>query len=188
MNTIAIHMTWKWGGAKEITCSEAQTIREIADENGFLDVADRDPLFISRGRILRAEITLYGNGVRDGQTLIAFLPGTARVRRLAGGPLSRFSRFSSILEAETLADIKAFEMARSADRDFANWETERRYPLILAELIDSIEADEAECRSALDSEVTVVRSSAAISEAPLPLLVDQPPMAGAPDSWGLSKL
>jgi hypothetical protein len=54
-------MTWKWGGAKIITCYEATTLEEVAQENGFTGNSEHTVLFISRGRILPPEFTLHAH-------------------------------------------------------------------------------------------------------------------------------
>jgi hypothetical protein len=52
MNAVTVTVTWKWGGAKTITCCEAMTMEEVAQENGFTGNSDQTLLFISRNRIL----------------------------------------------------------------------------------------------------------------------------------------
>jgi hypothetical protein len=179
MDTITVRMTWTWGGSRQVRCSKAQTIHEVACENGFLGVADRDPLFLSQGQILAAELTLHGNGVRDGQTVLAYLPRGACTCPVDRGPFAGFPRFQS------LPDIERLEAWRAADRTFANWEMECKYPLVLADLLHGVEAEEGEYLSTFVPQVTVVRPAAGISDTPLPGVTDPEGMAGVPGSWGV---
>jgi hypothetical protein len=172
MKTLTVRMAWQCGGAKRITCSEAMTVEEIARENGFIGLAARDPLFISRGWILAAEITLHGNRVQDGQTPVAYLPRAARARPIQAEALTKSPRSSPLRNAPTLEEIERLEAGRAADRDFARWETHRRYPLVLAALVEFIEAEEEPWLSASHRGVTVVRPAAGISDTPLPVLAE----------------
>jgi hypothetical protein len=42
-------MTWKWDGAKIITCSESLTIDDVATNNGFAELNGSVPCFICKG-------------------------------------------------------------------------------------------------------------------------------------------
>jgi hypothetical protein len=167
MNTITIKMTWKWGGAKIITCSESRTIDDIATNNGFTELNGHIPCFICKGRILSPAFTLHYHQIKTGDVIFVHLP-MVQTKIL---PLVRrqcFRKFSPFMTEQTMTQIQDEETAKSVDRDFLNWETVRVFPMVLQEMLTMQEESEAETKSV---EMTVVQHSREISSAPIPTLL-----------------
>jgi hypothetical protein len=152
------------GGAKTFTCSESQMIDDVAKANGFTEINGHVPCFVFRGRVLSPIFSLHWHRVRDGDTILVHLPKS----RTYSPPIAKrnfFSKFSTLMEATTLAEIEAGEAARIADRDYANWEMLRSFPRLLAAMLSARRDGGAERRQ---HDETVIAPSAGISDAPLP--------------------
>jgi hypothetical protein len=172
MNIISLKLTWKWGGAKKITCSDTMTLEEVARDHGFADVSETTPLYISRGEILDPIFTLRALEIADGQNIIVYLPTSARSRR---PQRSARDLWLPARRYRTLRDIEEEEEARLADQDFANWESARAFPLVMKQLLTMIEDEEAEQTIETPPMPTILMPSTQISEDPLPRLPDLRP-------------
>jgi hypothetical protein len=175
METITVKMSWKWGGAKEIACSEALTVDEVAQENGFGDIEGLQLCFVSRGRILSPIITLHGNKVQNGDTILVHAAKT-RSQSLRVVRRQCFSRFSRLMEFGSLAEIRESEMGKLADRGHANWENFRLYPILLESMLKGKE--EKSRKDSKEPSRTVIPTNAGISETPLPDLLKEKECGG----------
>jgi hypothetical protein len=167
-------MKWTWGGAQTITCCAAMTIIEVAQENGFANLINLQPIFISRGQILKSEFTLHAHKIQDGQTIIVHLPKSQNSHQTESIPLTYISKFSLLKKEQIMEDIEIVETGKVADQDFRNWESSRMLPMMLSELLKIAETedeDEAEMYPILLSP-TVIRKGMKISDCPLPQLIN----------------
>jgi hypothetical protein len=164
MEEVNFKMTWKWGGAKDITCAKTLTVEEVAIAHGFADHLTKNPIFITRGRIMNPHFTLRAHNVSEGQRIIAYLPAPE------GSRSQRRITFESCDFDDVIGKIELQEAARQADQDFANWEMSPMFPLIMTELLHGIEEEDGEGGMG-DFQTTVVLQTHAISEAPLPRLI-----------------
>jgi hypothetical protein len=164
-------MTWKCGDSKIITCSNASTIEEVAQEHGFMLKGDISPVFISRGQILAPEFTLHKHNIQNGQNIIVYMPARAKKRPSPVLTPLALSNFSPMFEFDTLEAIEAEEAAKTADQDFANWETSRSFPALLKEMMTLMEKEEKLYTWAERTEKTVIEPGTQISETPLPELI-----------------
>jgi hypothetical protein len=177
MNTITIKMTWKWGGAKIITCSESFTIDDIATNNGFTELNGYVPCFICKGRILSPAFTLYYHQIKTGDVILDHLS----MVQTQIPPLVRrqcFRKFSTFMAEHTMAQIQDEETAKSVDKDFLNWEMVRTFPIVLQEMLAKQEESESETETETETEtepksveMTVVQHNREVSSAPLPILL-----------------
>jgi hypothetical protein len=158
-------MSWKWGDAKEITDSESLTLKEVAQELGFGEIEDLPLFFVSRGPILSPIITLHGNQIQDGDTILVH---AAKLRSQSLRVVRRqcFSKFSRLMENDSLTEIRTNEMAKSVDRSYANWETIRGYPIVLQSMLKAEEAR----NDNKEPTKTVISVNTGISETPLSTL------------------
>jgi hypothetical protein len=173
MNLISLKLSWKWGGAKEVTCPDTMTLEEIAREHGFADIAETSPLYISRGEIVDPQFTLRSHQIVDGQKIILYLPSSAQPRRLQRS--ARDSCVPRVMKYRTLCDIEDEETARQSDQDFANWESVPTLPLVMKDLLTMIEDEESRQKIQRRPMPTVLLPSTRISEDPLPRLSDLEP-------------
>jgi hypothetical protein len=109
--------------------------------------------------------------IRNGQTIIAYLPANARSLKSAMSHPAKESKVSDTSAPYNQQNIVTIESAKQADRDFNNWECNRDCPLVLAGVLRMMENDDDEYYDQFFSPPTVVVSSTTISESPLPELI-----------------
>jgi hypothetical protein len=171
MRFITFTMTWKWGGSRTVTCSEAHTLEEAAEGNGF-HIANGYPItYICNGRILAPQFTLHAHRIRDGQTIILYVPASVWPS-FTDSTSGKFNpNKHCFIVSPTLEDIASDEAAKLADLDFVNWECSRSLPVVLSKLLTMIETDEEALAGAGPGEPTVIVYANGISETPLPTLI-----------------
>jgi hypothetical protein len=166
MKQLVFAMTWKWGGAKVITCPADMALEEVAAANGFSEVHRTEPVFIYKGRVLQPELTLQYHKIPNGATIIAYIGFACRqvAPKYRPRPPCPWPR------AESLDEVRDREMARIVDQDFRCWENVRIFPQVLKDVLLEEEREQQKSDTQPQPDETILAPSHAPSDAPLPAL------------------